>query len=463
MVDIISRIQQLMAESRYVEAQKEAEISLSETSNSNNSMLLELYFQSLLAQSRPLPSPRLIDFLELIVPHQIEKSLNWISYFTEKDLSHFKGRLLLVRIQLAEARGLTEELYRLLNEFQIYQFEKNVPFIPELIQKLIQKYFSGDFHLKLQLLALNLKRKDLVSAENLIKEMILSCIEKSSPKGTKEKLSSLVDILDSSETLYHLEVYKSFCHFMVEGVGDKKELKKVIELIIYMDDFKMQSLLLDLLHKGNLKEVAEDYANVLKNHKDYSYVYFDKFLPHLKIYFFQRSQKSAKEEVTSGETIDLKVEKFQLPIVAQPDIQDVENLDEEILLANLLRYQSFQGKELLDISVSFLQSDFPRAALKAANLALEKSADEDGILKASYLKVMCLFKLGDYRAALDVSLSALSISKTENDILSFLYSQAEAHLRLKENKQAKAVLKRIISIDSGYRLARERLERLNEI
>ena len=75
----------------------------------------------------------------------------------------------------------------------------------------------------------------------------------------------------------------------------------------------------------------------------------------------------------------------------------------------------------------------------------------------------CLLKTGDCRAALDVSLEALNFSITQNDILSFLYSQAEAHLRLKEYRAAKNVLKRILAIDASYRMAKERLERLNAI
>ena len=118
---------------------------------------------------------------------------------------------------------------------------------------------------------------------------------------------------------------------------------------------------------------------------------------------------------------------------------------------------------MLDISVSFIQSEFYLAALQASELAFNSTEDADLKLRACYMKVVCLLKTGDYRAALDSSLDALNFSVTQNDILSFLYSQAEAHLRLKEFNLAKNVLKKILSIDSNYRLAKERLERLNAI
>jgi multidrug resistance efflux pump len=71
--------------------------------------------------------------------------------------------------------------------------------------------------------------------------------------------------------------------------------------------------------------------------------------------------------------------------------------------------------------------------------------------------------MGDYRAALDTAYEALTQAKTENDILSFLYAQAEAHINLHESKQAKSLLKKVLSIDKNYRLAKEKLETLDEI
>ena len=51
----------------------------------------------------------------------------------------------------------------------------------------------------------------------------------------------------------------------------------------------------------------------------------------------------------------------------------------------------------------------------------------------------------------------------QDDILSFLYTQAEAYQRLNLKREARRALQKIISIDPHYRLASERLEKLNEV
>jgi DNA invertase Pin-like site-specific DNA recombinase len=52
---------------------------------------------------------------------------------------------------------------------------------------------------------------------------------------------------------------------------------------------------------------------------------------------------------------------------------------------------------------------------------------------------------------------------TKEDVLSFLYVQAELFQKLGENKTAKSILQKIQNIDADYRLTKERLIRLNEI
>jgi hypothetical protein len=51
----------------------------------------------------------------------------------------------------------------------------------------------------------------------------------------------------------------------------------------------------------------------------------------------------------------------------------------------------------------------------------------------------------------------------KNDILSFLYAQAEAYIGLGEKDKAKVVLTKVVSIDHQYRMARERLEKIDEV
>lgn len=460
MVENISKIQQLLAESKFVEAQKEAEFILNQCKGSEPVELLELYFNSLSAQSRPLPRELVFTLIQKILPLDSDQAQSWLEKIPQKNSSEAQ-RTLVINITIADLKGRTEVLYKLISEYQMLRYEASQPAIPEFIQILTKKYFPHDFHIQLQRLALGLMRLDLKTCEGLVQELILSCYEKSSPRGTKEKLNSLYEVLGSAERLYHLEIYRNLCLLLSQGLSDKKDYKKIIELVIFTEDFRFQSLVLDLLVKMNHMELASDYAKDVKNNAGYNYVYLDKFLPHLKKLFFQKTKNKSLEVSEDFSSIDLKVTKTKSAPFQNDPIEEAS--EEELLLAHVLKHQTFSTHELLDISVSFVQSEYYYSALKAAQLAYDSTADEELRLKASYLKVTCLLKTGDYRAALDVSLDALSFSKTQNDVLSFMYSQAESHLRLKEFSSAKSVLKKIISIDSEYRLAKERLDQLNAV
>lgn len=460
MVESISKIQHLLAESKFVEAQKECEVLLAGPKDQETADLIELYFESLKAQSKPVPHELVFTLLEKILPLQVDKAKEWVNHLLQEK-SRDQQRLLLLEIQIAEIKGQTEELYHLISKYQLIRIEASTPLIPNFVEKLINKYFIQDFHLQLQKLVMCLMRSDLVTAEGLIISLILSCFERTSSKGSKDKLNSLYEVLKTTGNIYHLEMYRSFCSLIVDGLKEKKDYKKLIELVIYTENFKLQALLLNTLEKFALDEVAQEYANVVRQNKDYSYVYFDKYFPDLKPYFFRKAAVKALEETSTFEPVEVEKQKTPSNLWSDEEIPEVN--DEEILLTQLLKHQDFQASELLDIAVSFLQSDLFRAARSASEMALELAKEDSEKLKASYLKVICLLKTGDYRSAVDVSFQALNISKTQNDVLSFLYSQAEAYLKLKEYKNARTVLKKILSIDAGYRLAKERLEKLNAL
>ena len=459
MVENISKIRQLFAESKFVEVQKEAELVIYQSKSSTSKELLEIYLNSLKAQSRPLPAEQVFLLIDKLLPSSPDEAQEWLLPISKERVKDTQ-RVLLIEIQIAELKGKTEDLYNLISRYQIEKFEACNPSIPIIVQTLTKKYFPNDFHIQLQRLAIELMRKELAACEQLIKELILSCFERSSPKGTKEKLNSLYEVLRTSDGLQHLELYKNFCNLMYYGFLEKKDYKKVIEFVIFFEDFKFQALILNLMVKEKLDDIAAEYAHELRQNKEYNYVYLDKFFPHLKKFFYQRPQNKTKPSSVT-EKIDLTVEKSPSYQFYDEILFDVT--DEEILLSQLLKHQNFTTSELLDVAVSFFQSELYIAALKASELAYASSVDSNLKLRSSYLRVTCLLKTGDFRAALDISLNALNISETQNDILSFLYSRAEAHLRLKEYKSAKSVLKKILSIDSSYRMARERLDRLNAI
>ena len=459
-MESISKIQQLLAESKFVEAQKMAEILLYQTKGSETKELLEFYFESLKAQSRPIPSELIFLLVDKLLPMNTDEAQKWLANIS-KDKSVNNQRKILIKIKIAEIKGKTEELYHLISQYQILRFESHTPNIPTVVIDLIKKYFPNDFHLQLQKLAIELMRMDLINSEISIKKLILSCFEKSSPKGTKLKINLIHEILTSSSGLQYLELYKNFCFLISNERWDKKDYKKIIELVIYEEDFKFQVLILNLLVRENLKDEAGVYAQEIRKNKEYNYVYLDKYFPQLKQYFFQRPETTTITAIPLIKEADLKVDRLVSVPLHEEILSEVS--EEEILLAHLLKYQDFSTSDLLEIAVSFVQSEFYMAALKASELAYESTDNNNLRLRACYLKVTCLLKTADYRTALDISLNALSYSVTQNDILSFLYSQAEAHLKLKEYISAKRVLERIMDIDASYRLVKERLEWLNAI
>jgi tetratricopeptide (TPR) repeat protein len=90
----------------------------------------------------------------------------------------------------------------------------------------------------------------------------------------------------------------------------------------------------------------------------------------------------------------------------------------------------------------------------------DRVGDERMKLKAAYLALTALLQSGDYRKALDLALESMKLVSTTDDLLSFLYCEAEAWLRLNKKNEARQVLNKILSIDSDYRMTRERLEQL---
>ena len=460
MVDNFSSIQQMLAESRFAEVQKEVELILFHSKSSVTRELLEIYFHSLKAQSHMLPVELVLSLIEQLLPNNPNEAEKWINEL-EHASPKYQLHKLLIKIEIAELKGKTEELYNLVNEFQLIQFEKQIPKIPLKLEKIIRKYFANDFQMRLQGLAFELLRKDLVSSEIGIKAMILSCFERSSPKGTKAKLQSLYELLKSSGSILYLEMYKNLCFLFINGIEDKKDYKKLIELVLYLEDFELQTVLLKLMVKEKLQDIAEVYAKFIKTNKKYSYVYFDKYFPDLKPLFIVASENHITKSEPEKTIIDLSVG-IQPTYPFYHEILS-EISDEEILVAHLIKHQNFSSSDLLEIATSFVQSEFYFAALETSDLVYHSTSDMKIKLKASYLKITCLLKRGDCRAAIDISMEALSLSESQNDVLSFLYAQTEAHLRLMEYDLAKMALERIIAIDSNYRMARERLDRLNAI
>jgi hypothetical protein len=456
-LESIIQIRQMMAEEKFFEAQKQIEIHLSMGTETRHE-LLQLYAQCLDYQKKDLPHLFRIELAEKEISFQnFESASRLLSGVEEK---RYFQKISQLKMIMSEKKGEMEKLHQLISEYLFTQFENQIPFIPDFIQSMTERYFKNDFGIKLKVLALTILLNDRVKAEELIFELITSAFEKSSPKGINERLNSIAEVIALSEKKGTLEIYQSYCSIYVDGIQEKSQYKKLIEMILYFEDFKLQTLLLHLIHNLGYVEEAREFSVILRAHKNYDFVYFDKYFPHLKEYFVQK--RSLDEQVVSDENHFGDITKIDKSIATEmlSAITEIEPIEGEGELLSVLKFQSYSTEELLDISTGFLQSGFPGAALKASELALSKASDDSSFLKASYLKLTCQLQLQDYRAALDTCLESLGKTKTEDDVLSFLYGQAEALIRLGQNKQAKKILSRILKIDSNYRMAKERMERL---
>lgn len=452
----------MMADSKFFEVQKLIEVQLSLKSEARHE-LLKIYFDSLKAQQKNIPVDITLELSELeSEKDQHDLVLELLKEISSDQNQKFYFRILKLKMKAAAFQGQMDLLYQLISDFYLRQFEKQVPAIPQVVSNYVAKYFQHDFNLKLKELALSLVLNDLSTSEKLTQELILSTVEKSSPKGIKAKLQSIGDILKAGQNKSYLEIYQNYCLIAANGVSEKSEYKKIVEMIIYFDDFKFQALVLNLLHQLNFKEEAKDFASAVRLNKEYNFVHFDKYFPHLKSYFVQPISRKTLKNEEEFVSPDLKLTgKVRSEIM--PSHFEMEDSDDDQSFMHLLKYQTYTTDQLCDLAVSFLQSEMPKVALRASELAMAQATDDQGFLKGSYLKLTCQLQLQDLRAALDTCLEAMTRATSRDDILSFLYGQAEIYIRLNQKKQAKNILAKIISIDSQYRLAKERLDKLNEI
>ncbi|HXH73338.1 MAG TPA: hypothetical protein VNJ08_00115 [Bacteriovoracaceae bacterium] len=462
MVDPISVIRQMMAESKFYEAQKTTELHLSSQNGTSRAILLPLYLELLELQDKRLPEELIIEAAEVSVDVDLDQSIMWLEKLKAKTASQNFQRIQILKIKMAEKKGRLEELYKLISEFKMHLFESKVPANIEFVDMLISKYFKYDFHLKLQQLAIALMLCDITKAEAQVSELICSCVEKASPKGTREKLLSIAEIINTQKEKKQLEIYQSYSRIAAEGIKDKSEYKRLVEMVIYFDDFKFQVLVLDLMEKLGLSEASSEYALDVRSNSGYDFVYIEKYFGHLKRFFAPSNKRQNQDKKLESLVPDFELERPLASLELDKIVSEPVN-EEESLIISALKYQTYTSHELIELSVSFLQSRFPRACSEAAGLAMRDAANNVEYLKACYLKATSLYHLADFRAVLDFSMDAISKAETQDDILSFLYLQSEAYSQMGLKKDARRILKKILSIDEKYRLTRERLERLDEI
>ncbi len=447
----------MMAEQKYYEAKALIETSLKSQDASSRAELYPIYFECLDHLSLKPSVEDVLSYVNLIKQSSWKDAEIWFSQILHEPKLQSRPDFLLIKIKFYEQKGNLEGLRKCLSDYQIISLEMKRPHVvPELLD-LIHRYFRHDFGLKLQVLAHYLALEDHASALKLSRELLLSTFEKTTIKSKKEKHLSLWSLLRlSSEG--NLVIMRNLCSLYVNGIQEKKDYKTLAELVIHYDDFDSQVLVLNLLHELKLSEIESDYAAYMKQDSSYDYLYLAKYFPELKSHFVKAKAPLKKDE--KWVSPDFTLDQHQ---VTNDEDQLVLADEEDFSLMSRLKYVDYSVAELCELAVSFLQSEMPKVALVAANRAMDQARNDQEYLKGAYLKITCLMQMQDYRGAVDLAFQALKRSSTQADILSFTYAQAESYIKLHQYSEARAALKQILKMDSGYRRTRERLEKLDEV
>jgi hypothetical protein len=460
-LEAIPVIQQLLVESKLTEAQKALEVLLLQSNDSQRPQALSLYFEILNRQHKAVPTSVLLELAELGLSTDVEKSRYYLQLIPSLDVENNYRRYKFVEMEIASIKGNTEHLYQLISDYQLKLYELRVPLVPDIVTSATERYFKRDFKLKLQRLALTLLLNDLHLAEAQTIELIAIISERAVAKGVAEKFGALVDVLEAYEIDGCLTLYRNFSRLMAEGLRDKNDYKKLAELVIYFDEFRFQSHILNLLYRLELHHIAASYALDIRSNPKYDFIFYDKYYPHLKPLFTKIEDKIADP---GFQKIDVDLKLLEASFAYQRiEEESPQILEEEVSIRSALKYGSYSENELLDIVTNLIQSDLYHAGVSASEMIKNMTNDNSMKLKASYLKLVCLLKLGDYRGALDLAMDSISLAQDEEDILCFLYAQADAYQKLKQKQRAIDVLQQIVSIRPDYRLAKERLVQLDEI
>lgn len=461
-MESIIHFRQMMAEQKYFEVQKLVEAKLLLESSARLD-LLKVYLDVLKAQEKTIPLSIVMELIdeEMRLDHYSEV-LSLVNSLGPQEQDKQFLKLSLVKLKIFELSGRMEDLYSEMSSLLIKLFEKQIPVIPIEVKNLSAKFFKNDFHLNLLQLSFALSTNNIEEGEGLVRNLILNCYERTAIKGIKGKLNAISEVLKSARDTMPFRMYQIYCEISVNGVSSKAEYKRLVELVIYFDDFLFQSLILNLLDQSGLHEIARVYSREVKNNSGYNFVYFDKYFPHLKKFFIKEIKTNKNIQNEEKLSVDLTLEEKYISAIVPTEVLK-ESIEGEELIKSLIRYQDFTSDQLCDLAVGFIQSNMPDIARLASREAIKHAVDSKGILKGSYLKLNSELMLHDYRAALDTALEGLSLATTKDDILSFMYGQAEALIRLDDKSAARKVLKKILEIDAKYRLAKERLEKLNEI
>ena len=454
MVEQIEKIRLMMAEQRYIEAQQLVEQTML---MHKSDQLLGLYIEIHLLQGSHLPYSETVRFIKSIQEQDPHRSLDLL----------FKLNIQTVEVKLLEINlyarlGALDELYKSISSFYLYLYERKIPRLFNEVHVLRRKYFTNDFKLELQEIALEADRGWTDDLEKRINKAIQECFQSYNIKNRQEKIQQLHQVIEALPFNNASRIIASMLKLYLEGTKESRDYKKLIELVLYFEDIAMKAIVLNLLDKLNLEEAAAVYANSFRLNEDYNFVHFEKYYPHLKKYFVT-AKKETSQDLSPMLNIDLTLHERREDDLEEGSIQELDETNSDLDILENLKHLEYDITGWLNLSVGFLQSDFPKSALFCAQRVREFSSSDEEFLKGCYLATHALMKSQDYRLALDYCYEAIERSSLETDMLSFSYLEAELLIQLGEKLAAKIVISQIQKIDADYRLSAKMQKRLDEI
>ena len=147
-VELFKSIRLMMAEQRYIEAQQLVEQTML---MHKSDQLLGLYIEIHQLQDSLLPYSETVAFVKTIQEQDPHRSLDLLFKLKAKTIE-----VKLLEMNLYARLGALDELYKSISNFYLHLYERKIPRVFVEVQNLRRKFFTKDFKLELQEIALEL-------------------------------------------------------------------------------------------------------------------------------------------------------------------------------------------------------------------------------------------------------------------------------------------------------------------
>jgi hypothetical protein len=462
-VELIEILRQKMADSKFNEVEISAYRSLSDKHNSNRSEMLLIYLSSIKSQNKKILYPYLLEFVEKNLDTHLDHCLELINLYSSQNPNKLNLKLKIYLIKIFEKKGDIETLGKELKKLRCDLLEMNRPILNIALIEIEKKYFMKDFEFSLLNLTYAFYLGDLNSAENQILEIIKSLFESKNIKNLNSKLGLVGRLLEAQVEKKYLEIYQSYFIIRSRGITEKKDYKKIIEMMIFAKSNEFKVIILELLDFLQLEEIAKSYSSYLISEKNFKLLYVLKYFKNLKRYFMQGNLIRPEDEGTRELTEIGPIKNSK--IVPQDDMKIEDRLFltiEEEKIIHELKHQDLQFEEFHSLAISFIQAGYFYAAKESAICALNLAHTNEAKISTYYLIGETYYLLGDYRATIDFMGKIRELANDKIEIIPSMYLEAESHLKLNEKKEAKSIFEKINLTNENFRQTRDRLRLLNE-